>query len=370
MPRELVALGPRQPVLREYDEPPLGPTDIRIRTEFASPKHGTELVGYRDEPAAHRVYDRELGVMTDAPDGGANRFPRRLGNMALGVVTDSGPEARRFSPGDRVFGHFPIRETQTVDEGRVDPLPPGLSSEAAVCLDPAVMAFAMRDAGIRLGDQVAVFGLGAIGLFAVQLARLAGTQKVIGVDFIAHRREVALALGADAVLDPGDGDVGVAIRTMSEHEPGAWEAPVQPRRVMGGYAETASQSGQLGVDVAIEVSGSTRALHDAIRATRFGGTVCVLSYYGSEARGLHLGEEFHINRLTLLSARAESLPARDAPGWDLKRLTETALSWLVSGTLRADGVVFPIVPFEDAVEAYREIDEHPERSIKLGIRFA
>lgn len=370
MPQELVAIGPRQPVLRDYDEPPLGPTDIRIHTEFASPKHGTELVGFRDEPAAHRVYDARLGVMTDVLERGASRFPKRLGNMAVGIVTEAGPEVSRFNPGDRVFGHFPIRETQTVDERRADRLPPGLEPDAAVCLDPAVMAFAMRDAGVKLGDRVAIFGLGAIGLFAVQLSRLAGAQQVIGVDFIAHRRAVACALGADVVLDPRDGDVGVAIRTLADGQPSAWEAPDAPRRIVGGYTETPSQVRQLGVDVAIEASGSTRALHDAIRSTRFGGTVCVLSFYGGEARGLHLGEEFHINQLTLISARAESLPARDAPGWDLKRMTETALAWLTSGKLRTEGIVYPIVSFDDAVEAYREIDLHPERSIKLGVRFA
>ena len=41
MPRELIAVAPRTPELREYEEPLLGHRQIRIRTEFASPKHGT-----------------------------------------------------------------------------------------------------------------------------------------------------------------------------------------------------------------------------------------------------------------------------------------------------------------------------------------
>jgi len=59
MPRELIALEPRKPVLREYEEPGLRLRQIRIRTEFASPKHGTEMVGYRNEPSARRSYDPE-----------------------------------------------------------------------------------------------------------------------------------------------------------------------------------------------------------------------------------------------------------------------------------------------------------------------
>ena len=120
----------------------------------------------------------------------------------------------------------------------------------------------------------------------------------------------------------------------------------------------------------METSGSIPALHHAIRATRFGGTICVISYYGRDAAGLHLGDEFHINRLQLVSARAQSLPLRDAPVWTLGRLTEVALGWLASGRLRTEGIVTPIVPFEQSAKAYREIDERPEKSIKLGIRFA
>jgi threonine dehydrogenase-like Zn-dependent dehydrogenase len=369
MPRELIALEPRKPVLREYEEPGLRLRQIRIRTEFASPKHGTEMVGYRNEPSAMRSYDSEWGCMISRAAGeGPRNFP--LGNMAVGVVTEVGPEVMRFGVGDRVFGHLPIRETHTVDEGAVDPVPGGLEPEAVVCLDPAVMALAMRDASIRLGDQVAVFGLGAIGLMAVQLARIAGADRVVGVDPIEARRDVATALGADAVLDPlaDGGDAGMAIRRISGAARSEGEPP-DGARVLGGYWEVPTQFGQRGVDVAIEASGSIPALQQAIRATRFGGTICMISYYGGDATGLRLGDEFHVNRQQLVSARVESLPLRDAPAWTLERLVEVALGWLENGRLRTDGIVTPVVPFGESVEAYREIDEHPERSIKLGIRF-
>ena len=371
MPRELVAVAPRTPELRSYEEPPLGPRQIRIRTEFASPKHGTELVAYRDDPAAARPYDEAWGAVMPRPAAAGQGFPLRLGNMAVGVVVETGPDASRFRPGDRVFGHFPIRETQTVAEADADPLPDGMSPEAAVCLDPAVMALALRDARIALGDRVAVFGLGAIGLMAVQLARLAGAERVIALDPIPARRELALALGADDALDPraDGGDAGLAIRRLTARSDRALGVHLPGSRIVGGYREAPTVAGDLGVDVAVEASGSSHALHQAIRATRFGGTVCVLSFYGGEATGLRLGEEFHINRLRLISARAQSLPAADAPGWTLARLVELALAWLAAGRLRVDGIVTPIVPFEESVDAYRQIDEHPERSIKLGIRF-
>src|SRR6478752_3819826 len=373
MPRELIATAPRTPVLQDYVELPLQARQIRVRTQFASPKHGTELVGYRDEPAARRPYDTAWGAVMPSPTA-TGQFPRPLGNMAVGVIEAIGPETTRFAVGDRVFGHFPIRETQTVDEANADPMPQGLSDEAAVSLDPAVMAFAMRDGNIKLGDRVAVFGLGAIGLFAVQLARLAGASQVIAVDLIPARRELALALGADTALDPrdGDGDTGLAIRRLTT--PGGWDATAfeasRGERLIGGYREKPSQLANLGVDVAIEASGSVQALHQALRATRFGGSICMLSFYGGDSAPLRLGEEFHVNRLNLISARAESLPMRDYPGWTLDRMVRVTLDWLASGRLKADGIITPVVPFSESVDAYRAIDERPHQSIKLGIRFA
>lgn len=371
MPRELVAVSPRTPVIREYDEPALGPAQIRIRTELASPKHGTELVGYRNDPVASRPYDFTAGaVMSRPPEESLKNFPMPLGNMAVGTVTEIGPDVSRFRVGDRVFGHFPIRETQTVDQTRADLLPQGLSPEAAVCLDPVVMSLAIRDGGIKLGDRVAVFGLGAIGLIAVQLARLAGASQVIAVEPLENRRELARTFGADVLLDASErgGDTGLEIRLRTgevrpEHRERA------ERRLIGGYVERPTQTSDLGVDVAIETSGSVRALQQAIRSVRYGGTVCVVSFYGRDAAGLLLGEEFHINRLQIISVRAESLPMRDAPAWDLDRLAHLGVDWLASGRIRTEGIITPIVSFAESADAYRMIDEHPERSIKLGVRF-
>src|ERR671921_248739 len=222
MPRELVAIAPREPIIREYEEPLLGSRQIRIKTEFASPKHGTELVAYRNDAVANRPYDPAWGAVMPRPvEVGLEDFPLPLGNMAVGTVVATGPEVTRFRVGDRVFGHYRIRETQTVDEAAADLMPHGLTPEAAVCLDPLVMALAMRDAGIKLGDRVAVFGLGAIGLIAVQLAKIAGAAWVVAIDPLANRRELARSFGADVVLDPAtdEGDVGMAIRRLTGPEP-------------------------------------------------------------------------------------------------------------------------------------------------------
>lgn len=342
MPRELIATAPRTPVLVEFEPPPVGPGMVRIVSEFGAPKHGTEMHGYRNDAATSAArYDPEWRAFIPRTDG-TSRFPMRLGNVVVGRVDEVGDGVTAVAVGDRVYGHMPLREVNVVSTERLRPLPPGLSPEAAVCLDPADAALAMRDAHVRVGDRVAVFGLGAIGLFALQYCKLSGASQVIAVDPLPRRRELAAHLGADTVLDPIDGDVGLKIRELT---------------------------GKLGVDVALEVSGNYRALQQAIRATRFEGTVGVIAAYGrGGAEHLHLGDEFHWNAIHLISCRTVSLPLRDY-GWDHTRIVDLAETLLRTGELRHEGIVHPIVPFDEAANAYRMIDEHPEHCVKLGVRF-
>jgi threonine dehydrogenase-like Zn-dependent dehydrogenase len=313
---------------------------VRVVSEFGAPKHGTEFSHYRGQASSMLArYDSEWRCyMWDAP---AMTFPFALGNMIVGRVSEVGSGVTTLAAGDRVYGHLRLRDVDVVNASRVAPVPAGLSPEAAVCVDPADAALAMRDARVRLGDRVAVFGLGAIGLFALQYARLSGASLVVGVDPVQLRRDLAVRLGADAVLDPAEGDVGLELRRMTD---------------------------RLGVDVALEVSGSSRALHHAIRATRYEGTVGVIAAYEGGAEALRLGEEFHRNAVTLVSCRTVSRPLRDF-GWDHARIVRLAEDLLASGRVRTEGIVQPIVPFAESPDAYRTMEEHPERCVKLGIRF-
>ncbi len=343
MPRELVAVGPRQPVIREYEEPPLGANEVRVVTEFSAPKHGTESGSYRGtSPFSGRRYDPELEIFVPH-EGEHQGFPVWLGNMSVGRVTETGPEVQRFGVGDRVFGHLPIRETHTVPEGRLHPMPENMTPEQVVYWDPAEFALgAVRDAAVRLGEVVALFGLGAIGFMVLQMARLSGAERVIAVDPLPNRRELALKHGADDVVDPKAADAGLEIKRMTGK----------------------------GVDVAIEASGSYRALHEAIRAAHLGGLVVPLAFYQGEAEGLRLGDEWHINRITMRSSRSISDPNRDHPMWDSARIKRVALELIRTKRVSVEGLVTPIVPFEESAEAYRMIDEHPEGCVKLGVRFS
>lgn len=340
MPRELIAVAPRSPALREYAEEPLQPDQVKIESIISAVKHGTELRGYRADSRDYTMpFDWRRGIHTGPPK--PPRFPIRLGNTTVGRVVEKGKKVSRFAVGDVVYGHLPIRETHSVSEDRLQKVPDGMSHEAVLAWDPACVALgAVRDAGIGIGDRAAVFGLGAIGQMALQLARLQGARWVSGSDPVSLRRKLAEENGADLIVDPVNQDAGLAIREKTE---------------------------DLGVDVSLECSGSYGGLNDALRATRYSGTVVSLAYYTGNQGNLHLAGEWHRNRLTLLSSRDVSQPLRDHPRWTTERLHEEAFLLLREGRLRAQGLVHPVVAFGESVEAIRLIDERPEESIKLAV---
>jgi len=137
-------MAPRTPILREYDERPLGEKDVRIKSVLSAEKHGTTLAVYRGLSSLNeKRFDPEMGVFLpkDAGTGQAlSSFPMNLGNMTVGTVTETGSGVTRFRRGDRAYGYLPIRETHAVKEDAVMKAPSELRDEELVCIDPAVVA--------------------------------------------------------------------------------------------------------------------------------------------------------------------------------------------------------------------------------------
>ena len=342
MPRELVAISLRNPVLREYEEPELNPGEVRVKSLFSAPKHGSDLRTYRADTQDYtKPFDKERRVHAGTPQ--SPTFPMKLGNMTVGEIAEVDGEVTDFEVGDRVYGYLPIRETHTVAAQKLKRAPVGMPPEAIVYSDPAGVALgAIRESKLRIGDRVSVHGLGAIGQMALQLARIQGARWIAATDPIPLRCELANKHGADLVVNPVAQDAGVVIKDRTD---------------------------TLGVDVALETSGNYAAMNDALRAAGYGGTIVSSAYYTGDSHGLSLEGEWHRNRLTIISSRDVSQPLRDHPLWDSKRIHQEAFTLLQEGRLSVEGLVHPIVPFDESAEAYREIDEAPARSIKLGIRY-
>jgi alcohol dehydrogenase len=141
----------------------------------------------------------------------------------------------------------------------LSPIPPGLTDEQ-VLMCPDIMSTGFSGAergGVRIGDTVAVFALGPIGLCAVAGAKLMGATTIIGVDTISERIAVARALGADHVVDFRSGDPVEQIMALTDGR---------------------------GVDVAIEALGTQNTFESSLRVLRPGGTLSSLGVYSGDLR--------------------------------------------------------------------------------------
>lgn len=142
-------------------------------------------------------------------------------------------------------------------QANLAPIPDDLSDEQCVLLaDIASTGIsAAETADVQVGQAVAVFAQGPIGLCATAGARLKGASLIIGVDTLENRLTLARELGADEVVDFRSEDPVAAIR-----------------RLTGGR----------GVDVAIEALGRQETFGWALASTRPGGIVSSLGVYGGK----------------------------------------------------------------------------------------
>jgi 2-desacetyl-2-hydroxyethyl bacteriochlorophyllide A dehydrogenase len=350
--RALVLDGPRTLRLRDEKPARLGPRDVRVRALVSGISHGTELNLYRGSSAfADSVFDRDLRAFV-RPDPPRTTYPAVLGYELVGVVDATGPEVDEVHVGDLVHAGAPHAEETVLDVDAAARstyplvrLPAVGPPEDWLFLSlGAVALVAVHDARIRLGDHVAVVGLGAIGLLVVQMAKLAGAAWVAAIDPVASRRELALELGADAALDPAAGPDGAGARVK--------------------------RSGGRGADATIETSGNTAGLHDAIAAAALGGTVVTVGFYQGGAPELRLGEEWHHNRLDMVSSMgAWGAPHRAYPAWDRRRVMDTVVHLLASRKVRVDRLPVRRFPFDEVVDAYRWLDAHPHEAVKVALTY-
>ena len=351
MARALVLEGPRRLRLQDADVPPLKPREIRVRALLSGISHGTELNLYRGSSGfAELVFDRELRAFVH-PDPPRPTYPAPLGYEMVGVVAEVGSEVAEPSVGDLVHAGVPHGDEAVLDvdvaAGATYPLvrlPAGDPPPWALFLSLAAVALVgLHDAQLKLGDHIAVVGLGAIGLLLVQMARLSGAGRVTALDPVPSRRELALKLGADDALD------------VREAPDGAGAAV---KRAAGG------------ADVAVETSGNAAGLHDAIAAAGLGGTVVTVGFYQGGAPTLRLGEEWHHNRLDMVSSMgAWGAPHRAYPAWDRPRVMRTVVGLLDSGKVRVDSLPVRQFPFDQAVDAYAWLDANPNEAVKVALTY-
>jgi L-iditol 2-dehydrogenase len=148
-----------------------------------------------------------------------------------------------------------FRELVNLPAANLLPIPARLSFAEATLAEPlAIGLHSMKFAGVGIGETVAVFGAGPIGLVTIACLRLAGAGRIWVVEPVAHRREMAITMGAAAALDPNACDVA---------------------------REIVKETSGRGVDCAIDCAAKQNTTNDAIRAVRNGGRVVLTGIHSA-----------------------------------------------------------------------------------------
>lgn len=151
-------------------------------------------------------------------------------------------------------------------------------TEAAVLADARITALhAVDRAGVRLNNRIVIFGVGGVGISAIQIAKLAGA-RVMAVDRVAEKTDFALRMGADCAIDSTRQDVQEAIREFTLGE---------------------------GADGVIDCVGVEQTLASGVDGLRPGGRLTVVGYT-SETYGLN-GKRLAQNELEIIGTRCGRL---------------------------------------------------------------
>ena len=308
-----------------------GSHEIRVRAILSALSHGTEMLVYRGEVTEALPLD--LATLA-----GSYSFPVKYGYASVGRAVAIGAAVTRIKDGDLVFALHPHQDEYVVPEELACPLPSGLSPEVGVFLANLDTALnVVLDAHPRLGETVAVFGQGVVGLLLTQLLHRAGA-RVIAVEPTPLRRAFAERCGAIAVIASGE---ATRVRSLTNGR---------------------------GADLAIEASGSAAALQGAIDCVAVGATVVVCSWYGTKPVPLDLGGRFHRGRVQIRSSQVGDIDGALRPRWGRERRLALATDLLPE--LQLTELITHRFPFARAAEAYALLDERPAETVQVVLEYA
>lgn len=274
-----------------------GPGEVQVRIEAVG-VCGSDLHAYSE------------GAIGSTP----NVYPMVLGHEPAGRIVKTGTGITGLAVGDRgalepalycyhcefcLSGHYNVcanirflsnphypgffRERVNLPAVNFFPIPDGMSCAEATLAEPlAVALHSISLVSIRPGETVAVIGAGPIGLLTMAALRATNAGRIWAVEPLAHRRELARGIGADAALEPGEA-----------------------------VEEILKETGQRGVDCAIDCAAGERTTSQAIQLARNAGRVALTGIHSAPTVSLD-GSAMRRKELTIFNVRRSNHESQEA----------------------------------------------------------
>ncbi len=332
--RAVAVMKPGQVTLVDLPKPSPGPYQARVRTEVAFLCNATD------------------GKLVAGHFPGVDKYPLILGHEGAGIVDAVGDKVRNFKVGDRVIGGLVFEfgdpkyssgwggfcdytlandHDAMVADGVADAahgwfecyeiqrrVAPDIPVEAAALLCTWREVYGgFGDFNLRKGDNILVFGAGPVGLGFLVFGKLLGLGYIGVVDPLEHKRATALAMGADAVLAPGD-------------------------------PALAASGGQCGkpLDAVIDAVGNPAIVNAGLPLIKLGGTIGIYGVIAEPSITVEKGKGPYNFNLCM-----HQWPTRARE----RAAQEPLCRWIRDGTLRPEDFITHKFPVEQIGEAFQAV---------------
>jgi 2-desacetyl-2-hydroxyethyl bacteriochlorophyllide A dehydrogenase len=261
-----------------------------------------------------------------------SEFRANPGYALAGNVIEIGKQVENFQVGDRAIT---LKNHSSLSITSIEPwvtlkIPDSVSYEVSTFLPLASVALhAIRRVDLKLGETFAIIGSGIIGLISIQLAKMVGVKKVIVLDLVDERLELARQFGANLTINPEKDDVVEKLFAATNNE---------------------------GAHAILEATGNTNVIPMAMKLTALGGRIVCVGVMEEKAL-IALHKEFIQRELSLIAAFQPFCPIGENIYW---RWTQQAnrrllLEMMESGKLRVDEMITHRFHANKAPEAYEKI---------------
>jgi len=325
--KALIFDEPNKPVVTQIQSPSIGDNEVMIRS--------------RRVGICHSDYELLAGQYIIPIS-----YPVTPGHEWVGEIVDVGKNVQGFEPGDRVVGECVIKTPERIHhfgfsmDGAdreyfaarpewLHKLPDAVDDTKGALIEPFTCGYyaVLRHGGVDASQTVVVSGGGTIGLVSAAAA-IGMNARVIVVDPIPLRREIAMKLGADATIDPSDDDPVEAVQEITRG----------------------------GADLVVEAAGHSSSLANVFDYAREEGCVSMV--------GINIGQKFPVE---LGKIQIKNLNVRGCIG--SPGVWPAAIRFLERTGIDLSPIQTNSFAIDDALTAL-ELGKNPQKAVKVTLEIA
>ena len=323
--------GPKQAVFEQVPMPECSDDGLLVKAKVTAISTGTELRVYRNIPV-----DDEGAWM----HGGVRwRIPVENGYSMAAEVLEVGRDVSGFEEGDRVFIAEPHQEYAAVSADRAFQLPDGVSNDEGAFLHIGQVAHnTLRTGTPEPGSNVAVIGLGVIGLSAIAFCNALGF-RVGAIDVHPGRLEIAREMGAGLAISPTDPDFHDSLLDYYRGD---------------------------GADLVLEAASVWPAIKTGMDIVRKGGKIVVVARHTDMPGFNPMGHPYLTREITLMTPRGFD---RDGSRWDYAHCMLLTIDLLTSRRMNFNPMITHRLDWRQLPETYARLDDGDLDMVGIVLRW-